>query len=190
MKKILFGLGLFLLIGCANYSLSTPFVDKENSDGGVIWSHSTFSNSSPSNIQIIANTNCSNRGFNYANIKQIGVGGLYSGSEFNKYEFICNKGNKPDQIDSAKDICTRIGFKVGTIEHSNCTLELVKKQSQPGNNTIVIQNDGNSSQELMNRGLDMLKGSSGSPSINTTIRQNCTTMIISRNPYTTKEVCR
>jgi len=189
MKKTVLGLILFVLSGCANYSLTSPFVDKEFSNGGIIWSHYSLSNSNPNNIQMVANSNCSKRGFDYANFRQTKAGGLFGSGEFNYYEFTCNAGRQPDKIDEAKDTCSRIGFKPGSSEHSNCTLEIVKKQSQSGNNTIVIQNDG-SSQELMDRGLEMLKGRGGSPTMNAPTRQICTTMVISSNPYTTKEVCR
>lgn len=197
MRKIFFGAVLLFLSGCANYSLTTPFVDRETPNGGIIWSHYSMSNSSPQNLQIVANANCSRRGFGYAQIRQIQIGALFSTGEFNKYEFDCKSGNQPDQIDNAKDTCTRIGFRTGTTEHSNCTLELVKKQSQSGNNTIVIQNDGSSSQEMIDRGLDMISGKRGvdgqlktpTPSMQLPKTYRCTEMVISRNPYMTKQVC-
>ena len=197
MKKILLGLVFLFLNGCANYSLTTPFVNNETPNGGIIWSHYSMSNSSSQNLQIVANANCSRRGLGYAEIRQIKIGALFSTGEFHNYEFNCKSGKQPDQIDSAKETCTRIGFRAGTTEHSNCTLELVKKQSQPGNNTIVIQNDGNSSQEMIDRGLGMLSGKRGvdgqlktpAPSPQFPKTYNCTEMVISKNPYMTRQVC-
>ena len=199
MRKILLGLILLVLNGCAGYSLTSPFVDKEYSNGGLIWSHFSLSNSSPNNIQMVANSNCTRRGFDYANVRQVKAGGMFGSGEFNNYEFTCNSGRQPDKIDEAKETCLRIGFKPGSAEYANCTLELVKKQTQqPANNTIVIQNDGTSSQEMIDRGLGMMSGKRGldgqlktpAPTIQIPRTLNCTEMVISRNPYTTKQVCK
>jgi hypothetical protein len=59
----------------------------------------------------------------------------------------------------------------------------------------AIQQQG--AQEMMDRGLDMLSGRRGvdgsirsAPSAPIINRQVCTSIVISRNPYTTREVCR
>ena len=191
MRKILLGLALLVLGGCLPNHLSYDYLKKEiNSGGGHVRiygaDHSVFQ------ISPVANAQCQrfNPQSRATNLTQPHKGAIFSGSEYSYWHYDCTTEKQLDYIDEAKNACKKIGFKEGTNDFSNCTLELVKKQSQPGNNTIVIQNDGNSSQELMDRGLEMLKGRGGSPTMNAPTRQICTTMVISRNPYTTKEVCR
>jgi hypothetical protein len=193
MKKILLGLALLVLNGCLPNHVTYNYLEKNiNSSGGHVRVYGALGDPPVSQIIPVANAQCQrfNSQSRATNLTQPHRGAMFSGSEYSYWHYDCTTEKQLDYIDEAKNACKKIGFKEGTNDFSNCTLELVKKQSQPGNNTIVIQNDGNSSQELMDRGLEMLKGRGGSPTMNAPTRQICTTMVISRNPYTTKEVCR
>jgi hypothetical protein len=117
-------------------------------------------------------------------------------------------------VGDAKKTCRVLGFKDNEPKFNDCTLKIytqkvddliqqqkIQSQNQSGTNanTIIMQGSGGSdnSQEMMDRGLDMLSGRRGvdgsirsAPSAPIINRQVCTSIVISRNPYTTREVCR
>jgi hypothetical protein len=186
MRKIFFGAVLLFLSSCASYSLVTPFVDRETSNGGIIRSHFLMSSNSPQKLQIVANANCSRRGFGYAQIKQIQIGAILSGGgEFNEYEFVCKSGNQDDEknekkkieltsmLDTAKTTCKELGFKEQTEKFSECALKLysqsielaaknnqqVVMQSQSsGSNVTTIYDPVRDNKALMKQGQRMMSG--------------------------------
>ena len=145
--------------------------------------------------------------------------GIYTRAEDEK--------NLAIMVRDAKKTCRVLGFKDSEPKFNDCTLKIYTQKnddliqqrkaqsqnqsrkaqsqnqstSQPGTNTntIIMQGSGGSdnSQEMMDRGLDMLSGRRGvdgsirsAPSAPIINRQVCTSIVISRNPYMTKEVCR
>jgi hypothetical protein len=201
MKKILLGLVLLVLTGCLPNHVTFDYLKKEiNGSGGHVRVYGALGDPSVSQIIPIANAQCQrfNSQSRAVNLTQPHKGAVLSGSEFSYWHYDCTTEKQLDFIDEAKNSCKKIGFKEGTTDFSNCTLELVKKQTQqPTNNTIVIQNDGNANQEMIDRGLGMMSGKRGldgqlktpAPTMQIPRTLNCTEMVISRNPYMTKQVC-
>jgi hypothetical protein len=142
----------------------------------------------------------------------------YNANFKSKNDIAEDEKNLAIMVGDAKKTCRVLGFKDNEPKFNDCTLKIYTQKvddliqqrkaqsqnqstSQPGTNTntIIMQGSGGSdnSQEMMDRGLDMLSGRRGvdgsirsAPSAPIINRQVCTSIVISRNPYMTKEVCR
>ena len=151
----------------------------------------------------------------------------YNANFKSKNDIAEDEKNLAIMVRDAKKTCRVLGFKDNEPKFNDCTLKIYTQKnddliqqrkaqsqnqsrkaqsqnqstSQPGTNTntIIMQGSGGSdnSQEMMDRGLDMLSGRRGvdgsirsAPSAPIINRQVCTSIVISRNPYMTREVCR
>ena len=90
MKKLLGILVLGLLLsGCGGgYSVFNPFINSENSSGGIIWNHA-WTGGSYSGVVTLANHSCTAKGFEKARVSEASRQG-----EFRTYSFSCYNEEK------------------------------------------------------------------------------------------------
>ena len=130
MNKVYLLSLVLLLGGCSTtgYTLFSAYVETDYSNGVLIRNHTLTSSSSEYQIQLMAASNCRQKGYDTAVLKDQNRAG-----EYLQYLFECKKNETENKLStdsfSEKDAikeCVSLGFKKGTEGFLDCVEDLKK----------------------------------------------------------------